>query len=94
MHLSRLKTYTVRTNLLKIGTRTKSKDVFVLIFSNNLKWIYLKTLLKYLYFNESFLKVVKPFYSNQGLNSNKPMLIEKGSRSSDVVARASEMNSV
>ena len=57
--------------MIKIGKITRSKEIFVLTFFKNLN-------VKDLSDNRKLWKTIKPSFSNQGLNSNKPLLKEKG----------------
>ena len=56
---------------LKIGEIIKSKEI-----ANNIN-------VKNLSDNRNFWKAIKPYFSNKGLNSNKPLLKEKGNLVSD-----------
>ena len=56
---------------LKIGEIIKSKEIV-----NNIN-------VKNLSDNRNFWKAIKPYFSNKGLNSNKPLLKEKGNLVSD-----------
>ena len=51
---------------LKIGKIIRSKEIV-----NNIN-------VKNLSDNRNFWKAIKPYFSNKGLNSNKPLLKEKG----------------
>ena len=73
---------------MKTGTIIRSKGIFVLNYSARPKKNILVILMSKVFLTKKFLKTIKPFFSNKGLNTNNMMLVEDSEivREEEIVA--------
>ena len=93
MHRSKLKNIYNKTRANEDWDNYKKQRNFCVNLLQNTKKDYFQKLnLKDLTDNKKFWKIIKPFFSNKGLNSNKLMLREKDVLITDEKALATLMN--
>ena len=93
MHRSRLKNIYIRKRNDKNWENCKKQRHFCVYLLCKTKTVYFKNLnVKDLSDNRKFWKLIKPYFSNKGLNSNKLFLKEKGNLVSDEKELATIMN--
>ena len=92
MHRSRLKNIYIRKRNDKNWENNKQRNFFVDLLRKT-KTEYFKNLnVKDLSDNRKFWKIMKPYFSNKGLNSNKLLMKERGNLVSDEKEPATIMN--
>ena len=92
MHRSRLKNIYIRKRNDKNWENNKQINFFVDLLRKT-KTEYFKNLnVKDLSDNRKFWKIMKPYFSNKGLNSNKLLMKERGNLVSDEKEPATIMN--
>ena len=78
--------------MIKIGKNIRSKEILCCLLHKT-KTEYFKNLnVKDLSDNRKFWKIMKPYFSNKGLNSNKLLMKERGNLVSDEKEPATIMN--
>ena len=78
--------------MIKIGKNIRSKEILCCLLRKT-KTEYFKNLkVKDLSDNRKFWKIMKPYFSNKGLNSNKLLMKERGNPVSDEKEPATIMN--
>ena len=78
--------------MIKIGKNIRSKEILCCLLRKT-KTEYFKNLnVKDLSDNRKFWKIMKPYFSNKGLNSNKLLMKERGNLVSDEKEPATIMN--
>ena len=92
MHRSRLKNINTRKRNDKNWKNIRSKEILCCLLRKT-KTEYFKNLnVKDLSDNRKFWKIMKPYFSNKGLNSNKLLMKERGNLVSDEKEPATIMN--
>ena len=93
MHRSTLKNIYIRKRNDKNWENCKNQRNVCVYLLRKAKTVYFKNLnVKDLSDNRKFWKLIKPYFSNKGLNSNKLFLKEKGNLVSDEKELATIMN--
>ena len=77
MHRSKLKNIFHKTRAKEDWNNYKKQRNFCVNLHNTKKDCFQKLNINYLTDNQKFMKTIRPFFSNKGLNSNKLMRREK-----------------